>query len=351
MENSKHLISEELKIKDALLSLGELEDNILFVINKKRQLIGSITDGDVRRGLLKGFNSSDSINKIVHKAPKFINIDDYQIEEIIFLRKNNYKVIPVVNNENIVVNILNFRFQKSLLPVDAFIMAGGIGSRLKPLTNNLPKPLLKVGGKEIISYNFDRLLKYGISNQHISINYLGDMIKNYISNYNENIDFNILEEEEFLGTAGSLSLVENFKNDTILLINSDILTNIDYEDFYESFIKHDADIMVASISYSINLPYAIFNINDDKVNSLKINSFEEKPTNTYYASAGIYLIKRQIINHIPKNKFYNATDLMQFIINSPNYKLMHFPIRGYWLDIGKHEDFEKAQIDIKHINF
>ena len=187
MEHNKHLISEQLKIKDVLLSLGELEDNILFVINKKKQLIGSITDGDVRRGLLKGFTSSDSLRNIVHKTPKFINKDDYQLEDIIFLRKNNYKVVPVVNNENIVLNILNFRFQKSLLPVDAFIMAGGLGARLKPLTNNLPKPLLKVGGKEIISYNFDRLLQYGISNQHISVNYLGDMIKKYTSNYNDNI--------------------------------------------------------------------------------------------------------------------------------------------------------------------
>ena len=348
---NKHLIFEQLKIKDALLSLGELEDNILFVINKKKQLIGSITDGDVRRGLLKGFNSSDSLKNIIHNTPKFINVEDYKIDDIIFLRKNNYKVVPVVNNESIVVDILNFRFQKSLLPVDAFIMAGGLGSRLKPLTNNLPKPLLKVGGKEIISYNFDRLLQFGISNQHVSVNYLGDMVKKYTLNYNDNINFNVIKEKEFLGTAGSLSLVENFNNDTVLLMNSDILTNIDFEDFYKSFVKHDADIMAASVSYSINLPYAIFKIKDDEVKSLNIKSFEEKPTNTYYANAGIYLIKREVINKIPKNKFYNATDLMQFIIKSPNYQLMHFPIRGYWLDIGKHEDYKKAQIDVKHINF
>ena len=343
----KHLISEKGTIKDVLLKLGILEDeNILFVVNEKNQLVGSITDGDVRRGLLNDFTTSDKITTIIHRSPKFINQNKYTVEEIIFLRSNNYKVVPVVNDDKVVVNIINFKIQKSYLPVDAVIMAGGLGSRLKPLTNALPKSLLKVGDKEIISYNFDRLNSYGITNQKITVNYLGNLIKDFCADYNSDINFDIIEEKEFNGTAGSLSLIENFDNATVLLMNSDLLTNIDYEDFYKAFKENDADIMVASIPYPVNLPYAIFEVEDRKV-----ISFKEKPSYTYYANAGIYLIKKEIIAQIPKETFYNATDLMQLVIDASNKELKHYPIRGYWLDIGKHEDFDKAQRDIKHIEF
>jgi dTDP-glucose pyrophosphorylase len=343
----KHLISEKETIKEVLLKLGTLEDeNILFVVNEKNQLVGSVTDGDVRRGLLNDFTTSDKITNIIHRNPKFINKDKYSLDEIILLRSNNYKVIPVVNEENVIVNIINFQLQKSYLPIDAVIMAGGLGTRLRPFTDHLPKPLLKVGDKEIISYNFDRLSEYGINNQKITINYLGDLIKDYCSSYNKNINFEIIEEKEFLGTAGSLSLIKSFKNDTVLLMNSDLLTNIDYEDFYKSFIKQDADIMVASIPYPVNLPYAIFELEGEKV-----TSFKEKPSYTYYANAGIYLMKKEVIDIIPKESFFNATDLMQLVIDSSDKKLKHYPIRSYWLDIGKHEDYIKAQKDIKHIKF
>jgi len=155
----------------------------------------------------------------------------------------------------------------------------------------------------------------------------------------------MINENEYLGTAGALSLIDDFHNDTVLLMNSDLLTNIDYEDFYRTFLNTGADTMVASIPYEVNLPYAIFDAVDRNV-----SSFIEKPNYTYFANAGIYLIKKELIKLIPKSTFFNATDLMDLIIKS-NKKLIHYPIRGYWLDIGKHEDFEKAQKDISHINW
>jgi NDP-sugar pyrophosphorylase family protein len=156
---------------------------------------------------------------------------------------------------------------------------------------------------------------------------------------------NYVREENALGTAGALSLIEGFNHDHILMLNSDLLTNIDYEDLYLFFEEQNADFVVACIPYQVNVPYAVM----ETENKL-VKSFKEKPTYTHYSNAGIYLMKREVIENIPKNKLYNATDLMQQLINEGK-RVIAYPLVGYWLDIGKHEDFKKAQDDINQIKF
>lgn len=336
-------------IQSSLIEVLKKIDNnpftqTVFILDNKK-VVGTITDGDIRRGFIKGFSLSDPIIKFINNNFLFIEEGKNNFDKLKIFRKKRLKAIPLLNNKGELIKIIDFTKIKSMLPIDAVIMAGGVGSRLRPLTYNMPKPLLKVGDKEIISYNFDRLHQFGINNQYITVNYLGEQLKSFCKTYNNKINFNIVWEKEFMGTAGSLSLIDDFKNDTVLLMNSDLLTNIDYEDFYKSFIDSNADIMVASIPYPVNLPYAIFDSMDRNVLGLK-----EKPNFTYFANAGIYLIKKEMLKNIPKNKFFNATDLMETVINSDK-KLIHYPIRSYWLDIGKHEDFEKAQKDVAHINW
>ena len=336
-------------IQSSLIEVLKKIDNnpftqTVFILDNKK-VIGTITDGDIRRGFIKGFSLSDPIIKFINNNFLFIEEGKNNFDKLKIFRKKRLKAIPLLNNKGELIKIIDFTKIKSMLPIDAVIMAGGVGSRLRPLTYDMPKPLLKVGDKEIISYNFDRLHQFGINNQYITVNYLGEQLKSFCKTYNNKINFNIVWEKEFMGTAGSLSLIDDFKNDTVLLMNSDLLTNIDYEDFYKSFMDSNADIMVASIPYPVNLPYAIFDSTDRNVLGLK-----EKPNFTYFANAGIYLIKKEMLKNIPKNKFFNATDLMETVINSDK-KLIHYPIRSYWLDIGKHEDFEKAQKDVAHINW
>ena len=336
-------------IQSSLIEVLKKIDNnpftqTVFILDNKK-VVGTITDGDIRRGFIKGFSLSDPIIKFINNNFLFIEEGKNNFDNLKIFRKKRLKAIPLINNKGELIEIIDFTKIKSMLPIDAVIMAGGTGSRLRPLTYDTPKPLLKVGDKEIISYNFDRLHQFGINNQYITVNYLGEQLKSFCKTYNNKINFNIVWEKEFMGTAGSLSLIDDFKNDTVLLMNSDLLTNIDYEDFYKSFLDSNADIMVASITYPVNLPYAIFDSMDRNVLGLK-----EKPNFTYFANAGIYLIKKEMLKNIPKNKFFNATDLMQTVINSDK-KLIHYPIRSYWLDIGKHEDFEKAQKDVTHINW
>jgi len=347
MNFRKHLINSNCTIKHALELLSSVGlDTILFATNDNNQLIGSISDGDIRRGLLKGFSIENPIVEIINSNPKFIRKEKYSIGEIKNLRNNNFKVIPVVDNNNVIINVINFRSILSYLPVDAVIMAGGLGSRLKPLTDNLPKPLLKIGDKTIIDYNIDRLISFGIDDFWISVRYLADHIKEHFGNGNSRgVSIKYVDEENPLGTIGAVSKINNFNSDYILVSNSDILTNLNYENFFEDFIKKDADMSVVTIPYDVEIPYAVMETKDNNV-----LSFMEKPTYRYYSNGGIYLIKKSILKNIPKNKLFNSTDLMELLI-AKKLNLISYPMHDYWLDIGKPNDYLKAQNDIKHIKF
>jgi NDP-sugar pyrophosphorylase family protein len=225
-------------------------------------------------------------------------------------------------------------------------MAGGRGTRLKPLTDDTPKPLLNIADKPIIEHNIDRLISYGIDDFWLSINYLGDQLMDYFKNGEiKGVHINYVTEDRPLGTVGAVRAIKNLQHDTVLITNSDILTNLDYEDFYKDFIQSDADLSVVTIPYEVLIPYAVLDTEKEWV-----KSFKEKPTYTYYSNGGIYLIKKDLLNLIPEDEFFNATDLMEELIKQ-NKNVKSYPLRGYWLDIGKHEDFKKAQEDFKHIKF
>lgn len=341
----QHLISQDKLIKEALSQLNVLgADAILFVVNNNDQLIGSLTDGDVRRGFLKGLNFESRVLDFIQPNPKFVEKGNYSIESIIDFRSRSYKVIPVLDKEKKILNIINFRFLKSYLPVDAVMMAGGKGERLRPLTEKIPKPLLPVGDKAIIEHNIDRLISFGIDDFWISIRYLGEQIESFFKEGPlRNVSINFVKENEPLGTIGAISSIDNFVHDFILVTNSDILTNLDYEDFFLSFIKSGADFSVVTIPYEVNVPYAVLETNNGH-----IVSFKEKPTYTYYSNGGIYLMKRSVIKNIPKATFFNATDLMEKLIKDGG-KVHSYPLHAYWLDIGRMEDYNRAQADIKHI--
>ncbi len=340
-----HLILLGSKIKDALVQLNELNlDNILFVVDKNNKLIGSLTDGDIRRGLIKGIGIDSLVDQIIQSKPKFIVKGYNNLDKIIKFREGNYKIIPVVDSNRKIVNIINFRNIKSYLPVDAVIMAGGRGQRLQPLTDVTPKPLLKVGNKAIMEHNLDRLALFGIDDFWFSVKYLGEQIENHFGHGKEkNIKIEYVWENEPLGTIGAVSQIKNFEHDYVLVTNSDILTNIDYEQFFLEFISQDADLAVLTIPYQVSIPYAVLETSNGTV-----KSFKEKPTYTYYSNGGIYLIKKEMLKYIPQDTFFNATDLMDELIKK-DLKVISFPFSGYWLDVGKHEDFEKAQNDIKYM--
>jgi NDP-sugar pyrophosphorylase family protein len=314
-------------------------------VTEENKLLGSLTDGDVRRGFLRNLTLESHVDDFIQPAPKYIRKGLYDINQIIEYRKSGFRILPVLNDNDEIINVINFRFLKSYLPLDAILMAGGQGHRLKPLTNETPKPLLKVGDKPIIEHNIDRLISYGVDDFWISVRYKAEQIIDYFENgEKKGVSIDYIREKNPLGTIGAVRNVENLKHDYLLVSNSDILTDLDYEDFFLDFLDKEADISVLSIPYNVDIPYAVL----ETSNGL-IHSFKEKPTYTYYSNGGIYLMRSNIIKHIPENLHYNATNLLELLIKKGK-KVVTYPSRGYWLDIGKHDDYIKAQEDIKHID-
>jgi dTDP-glucose pyrophosphorylase len=349
MKNWHHyIIGNTATIKDALKQLDQLGlvNGVLFITDEKGCLLGSITDGDIRRGLLKDVNVDDVIVRAGHFPCRYLYTFAPRTQEVKELKDRNIRFIPVVDEKMNIAGILDLDHFRKTVPVEAILMAGGKGQRLMPLTEDTPKPLLKVGSKPIIEHNIDRLIGYGVENIYLSINYLGHKIRNYFgdgSKKGANISY--IEEDFPMGTIGSVKRVPEYNKEHLLIMNSDILTNIDFHEFYNDFIEQEADMSVAAISYHVDIPYAVMETNDQN----RITSLKEKPRYTYYSNAGIYLIKSEILAHVPQDTFFNVTDLIEDLI-AKDKKLITFPILGYWLDIGRMDDFKKAQEDIKHLN-
>lgn len=342
----RHIILNSFTILDALNRINNIHEGplVLFVVDSENKVIGSLTGGDIRRALIKGISVTETVEKAVHRDFNFLrkNVND-DVKNIHIQRELKMKLVPVLDENNQIYEIINLEKYKTLLPVDAVLMAGGKGERLRPLTEKTPKPLIKVGEKCIIDYNIDSLISYGIKNIFVTVNYLGEQLEEHFKEKRDGIKINTVKEPKYLGTIGSIKFVESFYNDTILVMNSDLFTNIDYEDFYLHFKEHDADMSVAAVPYIVKVPYGVFNLE-----GRNIKGVTEKPTISYYANAGIYLIKKELLKLIPENKFYNATDFMSSLINN-NYKVIRYPISGYWIDIGQHDELERAKEIVKHI--
>jgi NDP-sugar pyrophosphorylase family protein len=315
----------------------------LFVVDLNNKLVGTLTDGDIRRTLISGNDLSSSIEIAMNKNFVCVRVDDISAIQIKAYRTKGITLLPLVNEDGEIIKIYDLTKRKSLLPIDAVLMAGGKGIRLRPLTENTPKPLLKVGKKAIIDHNIDSLMSYGVENFHINTNYLAEKIESHFKNDERGLNISCLREPEYLGTMGSVKYINNFKHEMVLVMNSDLFTNINFEDLYFYHLNQNADITVAAIPYSVNVPYGIFEIENSSIIGLR-----EKPTYNYYANGGIYLIKRSLFELIPKDSFFDATEFIELAIKK-SYKVTYFPIIGYWIDIGKHEDYKKVQEFVNHL--
>ena len=341
----KYIISETASVRDALVAINNIthDGELLIVVNAAQQMVGSLTDGDIRRGLIAGAELTDTINKIMHRDFKFIKQEDYDVAHLKSFRDRRIMFIPILDAENHVVDVVNLQKFKSKLPIDAVLMAGGKGERLRPLTEKIPKPLLEVGGKCIIDHNVDRLRSYGVQYVNVTVNYLGEQLEEHFSTPRDGVQVRTFREPKFLGTIGSIKFVDTFYNDTVLVMNSDLFTNIDYEDFFLHFQMHDAEMSVAAVPYNISIELGILDLDGRNIKGLI-----EKPKYNYYANAGIYLIKKRALAEIPKDTLFHATHLVEKLI-AQDKKVIRYPLNGTWIDIGTLQEYERAKELVKHL--
>lgn len=348
MKEQKYIISQKETLLSALARINSLAPNplVLFVVDDQERMVGTLTDGDSRRALIAGKSVNGTIGEIMHRNYNSLTEGvDYDVRHLHDLRVKNMKLVPVLDNERHIIDIINLGRYNTKLPIDAVIMAGGKGERLRPLTEKTPKPLLKVGDKCIIDYNIDALISCGVEHLSVTVNYLADQLEAHFQEPRDGVLIQTVHEPKFLGTMGAVQFIPKFYNDTVLLMNSDLFTNIDFEDFFLHFEEHGADMSCVAVPYTINVPYGIFDIQEQR----NVHGILEKPTYNYYANAGIYLIRREMIEkYVPQDTFFNATDFMEKLI-AEGHKVIRFPLSGYWIDIGNHQEFQKAQELVKHL--
>ena len=343
---NNHIISKDKTLLEALSQINDLapEPLVLFVVDEEQRMVGTLTDGDSRRALISGASVNDKAEAIMHRNFNYMSVSDISnVLDIRHQKEMRMKLVPILDAEKHIVDIINLEKFETRLPVDAVLMAGGKGERLRPLTEKTPKPLLPIGEKAIIDHNVDRIISYGIQHINVTVNYLREQIEAHYQTPRHEVQVQTVREPQYLGTIGSIKFVPKFYNDTVLLMNSDLFTNIDYEDFFLHYQQHEADMSVAAVPYNVSIPYGVLDLNGRNIIGLL-----EKPKYNYYANAGIYLIKRSALEEIPDNTFFNATDLIEKLI-AEGKKVIRYPLNGTWIDIGNPQEYQKAQDLVKHL--
>jgi len=341
MINSDFIISSKATVKEVMLALDKLREvfETLFVVDNNK-LIGTITEGDIRRYLIKGdISHNDVLTKILNIRPFYIKENEELDEKLIiqFKKSKKYKYVPCLNSKKEIVDIvdLNNLFKRKNFVI---LMAGGLGSRLKPLTNKIPKPMLKVGNKPILETIIEQFKSYGFYNFLISVNYKSNIIKDYF-NRGESLDVSIdyIEENKRLGTAGALSLINNKLDEPIFVMNGDILTNINFKDLLTFHKNNNFELTVCVIKHAIEIPYGVLDASAENV----LIDLVEKPTKEFLVNAGVYLLNPYLQNEIPKDTFHDMPTFLKELI-SQGRKVGVYEVEDYWMDIGHPEDFKKA---------
>lgn len=338
MDIARHLIDSGSTLKEAFSRLNDLSGSnmTLFVIDPAGRLLGSLTDGDLRRALISDTPLDSLVGNACHKGCMSLREGEDHFLGIKEARQRRIELLPVIGEDGIISRLIDLTHIKNELPLDAVMMAGGKGERLRPLTLDCPKPLLKVGDKAIIDYNIEELFSNGIDNIFVTVNYLKEQIINHFSDLRFGGKVKCVEEPRRLGTMGSLSLVEGLSNDNLIVMNSDLLTTIDFEKMLLQHLESEAVMTIGVIPYSVSIPFAII-----KSEGKRITGLTEKPTYNYFANGGVYMMRREVAESIPKGEYLDAPDLIERLIGE-GQKVEYFPIEGTWIDVGSPDDYRYA---------
>lgn len=340
MNVEKLFIDKKQTIKKALKKLDETAKKILLVTEGKK-LIGILTDGDIRRWILKNGNLAEPIETIMTTSPKYILERDRKLSKKI-LKKNSIEAMPIINEKKEVIDIAfwndefdeNLKYEKLSNPV--VIMAGGKGTRLYPYTRVLPKPLIPIGDTPIVERIINKFNEHGCKNFHMTVNHKKNMIKAYFNEIEKDYTIDYVEEEKPLGTAGSLYLLKDKIKETFFLSNCDILIEGNYSSMLNYHKENKSKItLITSLKHHV-IPYGVMSIdeNGDLIEMI------EKPEYNYLINTGMYIIEAEVMEDIPENKFFHITDLINDYIEKGE-KIGVYPVsEGSWLDMGEIKEME-----------
>lgn len=339
------LVIDKEDIRRVISAIDKGGLRIALILNNKGQLIGTISDGDIRRGLLKGLTLDSSLLQIINKNCLKANLKTNRSQITKMMRENAISQIPIVSEDNVFIGLeisddLLPNSGKSSIPNYALLMAGGRGSRLSPITDNCPKPLLPINEKPILEIILEQCIQSGIRNFFISVHYLAEKIINYFEDGSKwDVNITYLHEDSPLGTAGALKLLPSDFQKSIVLINGDVLTKINYQNLLKYHAINSADITICAREQILSSPYGVI-----EVDGIDFKSMVEKPSFRQLVNAGIYVLKPTSIALVRKEDYLDMPDLID-IAKKRQKKIIVYPMHEYWLDIGKPEALNKAHFE------
>lgn len=327
------------KLQDVLRIIDNSSKQIALVVDDTGKLLGTITDGDIRRGLLSGISLTDDVENIYSKTPTVCHVSDPKEKIYEIALSKSLKQIPIVDDNGVLIGLELFDdlLKNSKKANKVVLMVGGLGSRLGDITKSIPKPMLSVGGRPILEIIISNFAKHGFTDIVLSVNHLSHVIEDYFGNGEIfGVSIKYVHERERMGTAGALDLMRSLLSEPFFVMNGDILTNVNFENLLDYHISNDAVGTMCVREYDLQVPYGVVNIEDGRINSI-----DEKPVHKFFVSAGIYMFSPDVLSFIPQNSFYDMPTLFDAMIKAKK-NILSFPVREYWLDIGQMEEYERA---------
>jgi len=343
------IVSPESSVRDVMECIDRSARGIALVLDCERHLIGTVTDGDIRRAILAGMDLELPIDDLLkQRQPAFasgaitapIGTDDTALLHM--MADTSVRHVPLVDENGCVVDVafLSELVKEYELPLRALVMAGGYGTRLRPLTDELPKPMLPVGNRPLLELIVDQLRQAGIRQVNVATHYKGEVIAEHFKNGEAfGVDIRYVKEDQPLGTAGALGLIEEI-DEPLLVINGDILTRVDFRALLSFHREHKAELTIGVRQYEFRVPYGVVN-----TDGVLVTAISEKPVVRQFINAGIYLLNPLVQRLIPNGQKYDIPDLIQRLLEEKR-TVVCFPIREYWLDIGKADHYDQARADI-----
>ncbi len=340
MKWKKTLVAGHISIREAIRVINAGSQQICLVVNEDQRLLGTVTDGDIRRAILAGTDMTKPVERIMNANPRVGGETESRASLLTRMAEAQIHQIPIVDAGGRIIGLASIEDLIGAREVPdnwVVLMAGGLGKRLRPLTETAPKPLLAVGRKPLLETILENFIQQDFRRFYISVNYKGQMIKDHFGDGDKwNVEIRYLDEDRQLGTAGALRLIPELPQTPLIVMNGDLLTRVNFKHLLDYHARHQSTATMCVRQYDFQVPFGVVHIDDDSIRGI-----DEKPVHSFFVNAGIYALDPGVIDFIPAGDLFHMTTLFERIIGNGD-KTAVFPIHEYWLDVGRIDDLDKA---------